>query len=214
MSGRPAVPVASPTSLLVLQASRLAGFAPLERVAAVYDLDPAVVAAELAGLAVAGLAAHRDGRRSGWSLTPSGRAEGERRLAAELDAAGLRDEVTDCYRAFTVLNPRLLAVCTDWQLRDPATLNDHTDADYDAAVVATLVEIDTGARPVCARLAACLDRFGRYPRLLGAALARVEAGEGEWFTRPTIASYHTVWFELHEDLLATLNLDRATENRA
>jgi len=208
------VPVVSPTSLLVLQASRLAGFAPVERVAAVYDLDPAAVARELAELAAAGFATHRDGRRSGWSLTPAGRAEGERRLAAELDAAGVRDEVTDCYRAFTGLNPQLLAVCTDWQLRDPTTLNDHTDPDHDAAVVATLARIDAGARPVCARLATCLDRFGRYPRLLGAALARVEAGEGDWFTRPTIASYHTVWFELHEDLLATLNLDRATENRA
>jgi len=26
-----------------------------------------------------------------------------------------------------------------------------------------------------------------------------------------MSSYHTVWFELHEDLLATLGIDRASE---
>ena len=30
-------------------------------------------------------------------------------------------------------------------------------------------------------------------------------------TKPVIESYHTVWFELHEDLLVTLGLDRAAE---
>ena len=208
------MPAASPTSLLVLQSLRLAGFAPADRVAAVYGLEIAVVADELAGLAAAGLAVHREGRRSGWTLTPTGRAEGERRLAAELDVTGLRAEVSACYRDFAELNPRLLAVCTDWQMRDPQTLNDHSDPDYDDAVVAVLAEIDLAARPVCARLAEGLVRFGRYGRLLAEALARVQAGEGEWFTRPTVSSYHTVWFELHEDLLATLNLDRAAETRA
>ena len=29
----------------------------------------------------------------------------------------------------------------------------------------------------------------------------MRAGDSDWFTKPMIASYHTVWFELHEDLL-------------
>ncbi len=33
----------------------------------------------------------------------------------------------------------------------------------------------------------------------------------EWLTKPTILSYHTLWFQLHEDLLATLGLERAAE---
>jgi hypothetical protein len=41
----------------------------------------------------------------------------------------------------------------------------------------------------------------------------VRAGEGDWFTSPLVDSYHTVWFELHEDLLATLGLERAEEAR-
>jgi hypothetical protein len=38
-------------------------------------------------------------------------------------------------------------------------------------------------------------------------------GQPEWFTKPVIDSYHTVWFELHEDLLCTLGIERASEAR-
>jgi hypothetical protein len=60
-------------------------------------------------------------------------------------------------------------------------------------------------------LGALLDRFGRYEDRLSAAVARVEAGDHDWFTKPLIDSYHTVWFELHEDLLSTLGKERASE---
>lgn len=196
---------------LVLLGLRLAGFKPAERVAELVGLPLDEVEAELAVAAAAGHAAHRAGRMSGWSLTPQGRAEGERRLAAELDATGEREVVEAAYREFLALNGEMLAVCTDWQMKDPQTLNDHTDADYDAKVVAVLADIDARVQPVCARLGAVMERFSRYGARLATARARVEAGELEWFTKPMIASYHTVWFELHEDLLATLNIDRATE---
>jgi hypothetical protein len=46
---------------------------------------------------------------------------------------------------------------------------------------------------------------------LAHALERTRAGDADWFTKPTIDSYHTVWFELHENLLATLGIERGTE---
>ena len=42
------------------------------------------------------------------------------------------------------------------------------------------------------------------------ALERVDKGERSWVDRPRADSFHTVWFELHEDLLATLALSRGT----
>ena len=60
-------------------------------------------------------------------------------------------------------------------------------------------------------MASLLDRFSGYSPRLSAARRRVVAGEHEWLTRPTIDSYHTVWFELHEDLLATLGRTRTQE---
>jgi len=66
--------------------------------------------------------------------------------------------------------------------------------------------------PVLADLTAASARFGGYAPRLGNALDRVRAGSTDWFDKPTIDSYHAVWFELHEDLLATLGLDRASES--
>ena len=211
------MPHASDPDLLVLTGLRLTSFAPAARVAEVIGADEADVAGRLAALADQGLVRHRGDRTSGWLLTPAGRSEGEARLAAELDAAGLRALVERAYRRFLELNRPLLDACTAWQLREvdgQQVPNDHTDAEHDAAAIARLGAIDDAAQPVCAELGAVLDRFAGYGRRLATARARVEGGEGDWFTRPTIDSYHSVWFELHEHLLASLGLDRAGERRS
>lgn len=65
--------------------------------------------------------------------------------------------------------------------------------------------------PVTRSLAGSLWRFRGYAERLDAAHQRVRAGDHEWITAPSIDSYHTVWFELHEDLLATLGRDRSQE---
>ena len=43
------------------------------------------------------------------------------------------------------------------------------------------------------------------------ALERVRDGDHDWFAKPMIDSYHTVWFQLHEDLLNTLGIERSKE---
>jgi hypothetical protein len=151
---------------------------------------------------------------SGWTLTAKGRAEDEGRAAAELDAAHARAVVTSGYRRFAQLNPEVLALCTQWQLRDTpegATINDHGDAAYDGTVVSHLTRVHAGAVPICESLADALERFGTYRPRLTAALVRVGRGEHDWFARPTVDSYHSVWFELHENLLATLGIERGKE---
>jgi hypothetical protein len=65
--------------------------------------------------------------------------------------------------------------------------------------------------PLCDDLAGALERYRPYRPKLTRAIEKVEAGEREWFTKPVLPSYHTVWFELHEDLLTTLGLDRTAE---
>ena len=97
---------------------------------------------------------------------------------------------------------------------DEQVVNDHADPDHDAAVIARLGEADAVVQPVCAELAGLLERFDGYGRRFTEALDRVRAGEVEWFTKPMIDSYHTVWFELHENLLATLGIERAREGES
>ena len=64
---------------------------------------------------------------------------------------------------------------------------------------------------MCEDLSKLLARFATYGPRLRSALQRVENGDVDWFTKPMIDSYHTVWFELHEDLLATLGIERSKE---
>lgn len=180
------------------------------------DLGADALQTLLGELAASGLVEHGDGALPGWRPTTSGVEHDDAWLAAELAGTGARTEVGEAYRSFLALNPEVLEACTAWQLVVGATgspaVNDHADEAYDATVVARLADIHHRARPVLGELEHHLPRFGRYRVRLGAALARVQAGDGDWFTRPLLDSFHQVWFELHQDLLFTLGLDRADED--
>lgn len=203
-------------TLLVLHGLRLSSLAGVEQIAQRWSLPADVVSVELASAADAGWARERTGRLSGWSLTAECRIEGERLLAAELEERGAVDVVRVASDTFRVLNAGFLSLCTDWQLREGdagPVPNDHLDEEYDLAVVARLVEVHDSITVTLRDVPATLPRFGSYAPRMARALQRVRENELDWFTKPVIDSYHTVWFELHEDLLATLGLDRATESR-
>ncbi|MEU9830366.1 transcriptional regulator [Streptosporangium sp. NPDC048047] len=196
--------------LRVLHALRCAGFADTARVAAVTGLGESDVESELIDLAVAGHVTYTAGVFGGWGLTEAGRAADARRITEELEAAGARTAVAVAYDRFLVLNPELLDICGAWQLRstdDVPVVNDHTDLAYDARVLGVLTDLDRRAQRVCADLAAALPRFGRYGVRLAGALARVASGDLDHVTND-MESYHSVWFQLHEDLLATLGIPR------
>lgn len=211
------MPVSSAPEVLVLLALRLTGLAEPADVAARTGVDEAAVRSMLDGAAADGRVRYREGTFHGWALTPTGRRDVEARLAAELDGAGLRSALDDTYGRFRDLNGTLLALCTAWQLRDVGgqpMVNEHDDPGYDAGCIEQLVELNGKAEPVVDDLGHALERFGPYPGRLRTALDRVQAGDVEWFTSPGVDSYHTVWFELHENLLATLGLERARETAA
>ena len=200
--------------LLVLHALRLRSVAPSWGVAHRFELDLVMVDDLLAGAHAAGWVQRREGILAGWTLTAAGRREGERLLADQLESTGTRSTIDRAYSGFLGLNGELLAICTEWQVVsvDGAEIvNDHRDAERDSRVLGRLDRLHQAARPVLELLESTLGRFGGYGQRLGAAHARITSGATEWLTRPTIDSYHTVWFELHEDLLATLGRRRTDE---
>jgi hypothetical protein len=206
----PNLPHRTSTDLLVLHTLRCIGFAGLARVAAATGLPESDVESELIDLAVAGLVTRVAGDFGGWGLTAAGRAADAERIAVELETAGTRTAVAEAYDDFLVLNPELLDLCTAWQTRsvdDVVTPNDHTDPAYDARVLDRLTAFDLRADAVCADLSATMLRFRRYRVRLTDALVRTRSGALDYVTE-NIESYHNVWFQLHEDLLATLGIPR------
>ena len=207
------MPHESPAEDLALHGLRVLGYAGAPRIAGRYGLDPGATAEYLLDHQARGWVSRTSfGGSSGWSLTDAGRAEDERRLAAELDLAGARDEVAAAHRQFLPLNDRLGAACTNWQIRpapgEPLAANDHTDPRWDDRVLDTLASLGGSLRRVCEPLAGRLSRFGGYAGLYGSAVAKARAGQYAWIDAPDRDSCHLVWIQFHEDLLATLGLDR------
>ncbi|HEY1277690.1 MAG TPA: hypothetical protein VGF25_22475 [Thermoleophilaceae bacterium] len=163
-------------------------------------------------------AAVANGRAAGanetFMVTPAGQAWlGERYPEA---FAGLRadPEATAAYERFESINRELLALFTDWQMvpgpggeRAP---NDHSDAGYDEKIVDRLGALHERAEKPLGRFAQLDPRLGTYWERLEGAYDRVLAGEHDYVTGARVDSYHTVWFELHEDLLRMLGRERET----
>jgi hypothetical protein len=205
--------MAEPSDLLVLHGVRLLGMATAARIAARFDLDVASTDELLLDQQAQGLVTWSEfAGRGGWSLTDAGRARGEQLLAEELDACGARDALRTAYETFAPLNGRFLQAVTDWQIRpdrlDPLAANDHTDWAWDERVLDELASLGRLLGPVVAGAAGALDRFEGYAARYDAALAKVDAGDRSYVDGLGRDSCHTVWFELHEDLIATLGLRR------
>lgn len=189
------------SELTVLQAVRLKGrVSPADLAATLDDADASKTVEQLTadGLVVDGPTLR---------LTPKGRERLTALLAEErksLDTAALKAS----YDEFRSINPHFKALVTDWQLK-AGQPNTHDDTDYDAAVLARLDGVHRRALTIVAAAATQLPRLSGYSAKLQTALDKVKAGEIAWLTRPLIDSYHTVWFELHEELILAVGLTRA-----
>jgi hypothetical protein len=204
---------ASTPELLVLHAVRLQGVADDEQVVRRFALDPEIAKELLLDYQAYGWITWSEfAGIGGWSLMASGREENERRLAAELESIAGGETFREIYQAFLPLNERLQIACTQWQLKptddDPHAFNDHTDPAWDRRVIAELTALADQLGPLAKTLEATLGRFQGYRTRFAAALDRVQAGDSGWVDRTNVDSCHKVWFELHEDLIATLGLNR------
>jgi hypothetical protein len=117
------------------------------------------------------------------------------------------------YNDFRAANADFKTLVTEWQLKDGQP-NTHEDNGYDAVVLERLDGVHTAVLPIIAAAAAQVRRLAVYSDKLTAALQKVSLGETIWFTLPNIDSYHTVWFELHEELIQAAGLNRADEANA
>jgi len=196
-------------TLAALQLVRLKGRVAAAAVADSLEFAETTSANLLQALKDAGALTESGGN---FRVAPAGRETLAQWIAQEratTDHAALKA----CYHEFHPLNTAFKQLVSDWQLRDGSP-NDHSDATYDAAIMARLVELDGRFMPLLSRIATIAPRLSRYPARFGKALQRLRAGEHAWLARPITDSYHTVWFELHEDVIGLLGLSREAEAAA
>ena len=201
--------------LAVLQAVRLKGRvrpADLITTLAPLDVDQSDIAQTVEQLIAAGLLVEGTTLR----ISPDGRTRLAGLLAEErkdADPAAL----ALAYDEFRSVNTDFKVLVTDWQLRgghEAGQPNTHDDAEYDAAVLARLGRVHQRVLSIIEAAANQLPRLLAYPPKLSAALDKVKDGDTAWLTRPLIDSYHTVWFELHEELILAVGLTREEAARS
>jgi hypothetical protein len=192
---------------------RCIGHAGSQRVATASGLTQGEIDHQLDHMRERGFVALDEGVFGGWSLTMSGKEWAEEAIRREVQEATASSLVHGAYQEFLPLNGVVMAICHDWQMQSLGgrpVANDHSDHRYDDAILARLSSADDSARAICERLADRLSRFAVYGHRLTNALRRAHDGELHYVT-DDLESYHSVWFQLHEDLLVTCGISREEE---
>jgi len=152
----------------------------------------------------------------GWSLTPEGRTVLAEQLAAER-ATFDHQAIERLYERLCALNVQFKSLMTEWQIRSVDgvdTANLHDDPAYDAAIVERLKEIHGGMLGLLADVAAVAPRLAPYRSRFENALSGIESGDRSMMAAPIKDSYHTLWFELHEEFIDLCGRTRAGEAAA
>jgi len=182
------------SELTVLQAVRLKGRVSPDDLAATLAEDVTNTVEQLveSGLLIEGTTLR---------ISPGGRARLDQLLTEE--RAGIAPAaLAAAYDDFRSVNTDFKTLVTDWQIS------------RDAAVLARMDGVHQRVLPIIAAAAAQLPRLDAYQAKLRAALEKIKAGEIAWLTKPLVDSYHTVWFELHEELILASGLTREQAARS
>jgi hypothetical protein len=177
-------------------------------VAGLMGLAPETAAAVLADLEARGRVAAAGGK---YVLTPAARIALQGEYSRVYAALRSDRAFAAAHERFERINADLKALITDWQMKTVGgqlVPNDHADRAHDRRIIDRLGDLHERAEGVLSALAAGLPRLAIYRAKLTAALEKAEDGAIEWVSDARIESYHTVWFELHEDLLRILGRER------
>lgn len=204
----------SPTDFRLLHVLRCIGASSIAHLANRTGLSVSEAESQLIDFGVARLVTKSSGPFGAWSITDRGRRVDEEFVTAEVVVSGCRPAIEAAFGRFLELNPLVLQTCTAWQLRPlggSTQINDHTDPGYDKRILRQLVALERRGQEVCNDLSVSLDRFADYGPRLSHAVNRALSGYGV-FVAEDLDSFHSLWFQLHEDLLVTLGHPRHNPN--
>jgi len=141
----------------------------------------------------------------GLALTPIGRDWLSTRLAEELTCVDV-SAMNELYERFEPLNRRFKMLVTDWQG------SDQSKADFDATIEA-LGQLHGEFIPIVVESELLAGRLRPYPARFDRALDAVRNGDLSMLASPLKDSYHTIWFEYHEELFHFTGRSRRDEER-
>ena len=146
-------------------------------------------------------------------LTAAGKEEARAALDRERQEWGDANAAT-ALDSFIGYDRRVKETVTAWQMRDAngeQQVNDHSDAAYDASVLDGLNVVHREVGEWLDAQSESVSRFGDYRRRLDLAMSAVNAGDHRYVASPRVDSYHSAWFELHEELILLAGSSRAEE---
>jgi pyruvate,orthophosphate dikinase len=193
----------------VLRAIAIKGFALLEGIADAALSSPEAVRPVVDELVAEGLV---EASAGAFRLTDAGTERVTSLGETEREALGI-DRATAALDAFLDIDHRVKDVVTAWQMRD-GQVNDHSDTGYDADVIERLAALHADVIAWLTPLEPKLPRLVAYRLRLERAIDAVKSGDGTYIASPRVDSYHTVWFELHEDLIQLAGRTREEESAA
>lgn len=159
------------------------------------------VEATLAELAASGLVT-TDGlvilTAAGTALLESAYARDRQKLR-DPDRAGLLSD-------FRPLGRELKQLARRWQ-----DAESKDDWDERLACVVTLAGLHYRTHSFISKYEKSLPRLKEYRERFARAHRLIQEGNTEYMVSATLDSYHTIWFQLHEDLLRVLQRDRDPE---
>jgi pyruvate, orthophosphate dikinase len=194
----------------VLRTLLVKGYATPEALAACMFGTPEQAADMLDRLVADGLAEISAGA---FRLSADGKAAATELVIDDRERWGA-DEAAAALDGFVALDGRMKETVTAWQMRDVGgtqTFNDHSDAAYDGDVLDRLAALHAEAVAWLRPLTARLDRLALYEARLQRAADCARDGDSAYVASPRVDSYHSVWFELHEDLIRLAGRTREDE---
>jgi hypothetical protein len=193
---------------LVMHGLAIKKHATLEEVAGIFGLETETVREALKKLVATNRAVEAKGR---YLLTPAARMVLDSDYSFMYEGLRANPAFQAGYAGFERLNVALKQLITDWQtisVNGERVPNGHNDKEYDAKILDRLGDLHERAEDVLDQLASALGRMRIYREKLSLALTRAEDGDIAWVSDAKIESYHTLWFELHEDLLRLMCRER------
>lgn len=191
------------SEFLVLHALKVRGLGDAETLSDISGLPVGTVTSVLAETAERGHSKQRQGRISGHTLTPDGRARHALLCHGKIPQEEI-DAISREYEKFLTRNRTFKQLTTDWQT---GTASGDTNE-----ITSRLETLHSEVTNIIETIATVQPRFLTYRNRFDIAFEAFRGGNGNALSKPMTGSYHDIWMELHEDLLTTCNRKRSNED--